>query len=180
MKKVGIALLGLGVVGSGTYRILQSKKENIKRDYGVELEVRHILEKDLSKAEALGIDLGIVSCDIQNVVKDDSISVVAEFFGGIEPARTFLIACLKAGKSVVTSNKELFSKHWPELESAAKASGAGIYFEASCGGGVPIIRALHESCQGNDILEIKGIVNGTTNYILSNMSEKGSDYGDTL
>ena len=180
MKKVGIALLGLGVVGSGTYRILQSKKDNIKRDYGVELEVKQILEKDLSKAEALGIDLKIVSCDIQNVIKDDSISVVAEFFGGIEPARTFLIACLKAGKSVVTSNKELFSKHWPELESAAKETGAGIYFEASCGGGVPIIRALHESCQGNDILEIKGIVNGTTNYILSNMSEKGSDYGETL
>ena len=180
MKKVGIALLGLGVVGSGTYRILKSKAKNIKRDYGVDLEVRQVLEKDLSKAEALGIDLSIVSCDIANVVNDKDISVVAEFFGGIEPARTFLIACLKAGKSVVTSNKELFSKHWPELEAAAKETGAGIYFEASCGGGVPIIRALHESCQGNDILEIKGIVNGTTNYILSNMSEKGSDYYETL
>ena len=180
MKKIGIALLGLGVVGSGTYRILQNKSETIQRDYGVDIEVRHVLEKDLSKAEALGIDLKKVSCDIENVLKDDKISVVAEFFGGIEPARTFLLACLKAGKSIVTSNKELFSKHWPELEAAATTTGAGIYFEASCGGGVPIIRALHESCQGNDILEIKGIVNGTTNYILSNMSEKGSDYGETL
>ena len=180
MKKVGIALLGLGVVGSGTYRILQNKAEKIERDYGVQLEVRHVLEKDLSKAEALGIDLNKVSCDINNVVNDKEISIVAEFFGGIEPARSFLIACLKAGKSVVTSNKELFSKHWPELEAAAAETGAGLYFEASCGGGVPIIRALHESCQGNDILEIKGIVNGTTNYILSNMSEKGSDYSDTL
>ncbi|MBP5404948.1 MAG: homoserine dehydrogenase [Clostridia bacterium] len=180
MKKVGIALLGLGVVGSGTYRILESKKEKIMRDFGVELEVRHVLEKDTSKAVALGIDLSKVSCDIENVVKDDKISVVAEFFGGIEPARTFLLAVLKAGKSIVTSNKELFSKHWPELEAAAKETGAGIYFEASCGGGVPIIRALHESCQGNDILEIKGIVNGTTNYILSNMSEHGSDYAETL
>ena len=180
MKKVGIALLGLGVVGSGTYRILQSKAHKIEEDFGVSLEVRHVLEKDLSKANALGIDPAIVSCDIQNVINDKEISVVAEFFGGIEPARTFLIAALKAGKSVVTSNKELFSKHWPELEAAAKETGAGIYFEASCGGGVPIIRALHESMQGNDVLEIKGIVNGTTNYILSNMSEKGSDYSDTL
>ncbi len=180
MKKVGIALLGLGVVGSGTYRILQSKAHKIEEDFGVSIEVRHVLEKDLSKANALGIDPAIVSCDIQNVINDKEISVVAEFFGGIEPARTFLIAALKAGKSVVTSNKELFSKHWPELEAAAKETGAGIYFEASCGGGVPIIRALHESMQGNDVLEIKGIVNGTTNYILSNMSEKGSDYSDTL
>ena len=180
MKKIGIALLGLGVVGSGTYRILESKKESIKRDYGVEIEVRHVLEKDLSKAQALGISLDKVSCDINNVVNDPEIEIVAEFFGGIEPARTFLIAALKAGKSVVTSNKELFSKHWPELEAAAAQTGAGIYFEASCGGGVPIIRAMHDSLQGNDILEIKGIVNGTTNYILSNMSEKGSDYGDTL
>ena len=83
MKKVGIALLGLVVVGSGTYRILKSKAENIKRDYGVELEVRQVLEKDLSKAEALGIDLSIVSCDIANVLNDKEISVVAEFFGGI-------------------------------------------------------------------------------------------------
>ena len=180
MKKVGVALLGLGVVGSGTYRILQSKSEKFKEDYGVEIEVKHVLEKDTSKAVALGIDLNMVSCDINNVVNDPSIGVVAEFFGGIEPARTFLLAALKAGKSIVTSNKELFSKHWQELEAAAKETGAGIYFEASCGGGVPIIRALHESCQGNDILEVKGIVNGTTNYILSNMSEHGSDYDATL
>lgn len=180
MKTVGIALLGLGVVGSGTYRILQAKKEKIERDYGVSIEVKKVLEKDLSKATALGIDLDKVSCDINNVLNDDSISVVAEFFGGTEPARTFLVQCLEKGKSVVTSNKELFSKHWADLESAAKKTGAGIYFEASCGGGVPIIRALHDSLQGNDVLEIKGIVNGTTNYILSNMTDNGSDYDATL
>lgn len=180
MKTVGIALLGLGVVGSGTYRILQDKKQKIERDYGVSIEVKQILEKDASKAAALGIDPAIVSCDINNVLNDDSVSVVAEFFGGTEPARSFLVQCLEKGKSIVTSNKELFSKHWADLEEAAKKTGAGIYFEASCGGGVPIIRALHESMQGNDVLEIKGIVNGTTNYILSNMTDNGSDYDLTL
>lgn len=180
MKKVGIALLGLGTVGGGTYRILKSKAEKIKENYGVEIEIKHILERDMAKVTALGIDPSIVSCDINNVLKDDSISIVAEFFGGIEPAKSFLIASLKAGKSIVTANKELFSKNWPEMEAAAAETGAGLYFEASCGGGVPIIRALTESCQGNDILAVKGIVNGTTNFILSKMTEDGADYAGTL
>lgn len=180
MKKVGLALLGLGVVGSGTYKILTKNKEYIKNYYGVDIEVLHVLEKDVAKAEALGIDKKIVSTDINNVVNNPDIGIVAEFFGGIEPARSFLIASLKAGKSVVTSNKEMFAKNWTELESAAKEGNAGLYFEASCVGGVPIIRTLQESMQGNNILSIMGIFNGTTNYILSNMADKGLDYADVL
>lgn len=180
MKKVGIALLGLGVVGSGTYKILQKNREYIKNYYGVDIEVLHVLEKDVTKAEALGIDKSIVSTDINNIVKNPDIGIVAEFFGGIEPARSFLIASLKAGKSVVTSNKEMFAKSWYELEAAAKEGNAGLYFEASCVGGVPIIRTLQESMQGNNILSIMGIVNGTTNYILTNMADKGLEYADVL
>lgn len=180
MKKVGIALLGLGVVGSGTYRILEKNKEYIKNHYGVEIEVMHILEKDTTKAEALGIDKSIVSVDINNVINNPNISIVAEFFGGIEPARSFLIASLRAGKSVVTSNKEMLAKCWQELDTAAREGKAGLYFEASCVGGVPIIRTLQESMQGNNILSIMGIVNGTTNYILSNMADKGLEYSDVL
>lgn len=180
MKKIGVALLGLGTVGGGTYRILMNNHDAIAKNDGVDVEIRHIIERDVSKAEALGADLSIVGTDIDKVVNDDKVSVVAEFFGGIEPAKTFLIKCLLAGKSIVTANKELFSKHWPELEEAAKKGKAGLYFEASCVGGVPIIRTLTQSMQGNNILSLMGIVNGTTNFILSKMADEGLEYVDVL
>ena len=180
MKKVGVALLGLGTVGGGTYRILVSHHDKIVQRDNVDVEIRHIIERDVSKAEKLGADLSIVSQNIDDVVNDPNTQIVAEFFGGIEPAKTFLVKCLLAGKSIVTANKELFSKHWPELEEAAKKGGAGLYFEASCVGGVPIIRTLTQAMQGNDILSLKGIVNGTTNYILSKMSDEGLEYADVL
>ena len=180
MKKVGVALLGLGTVGGGTYRILKEMKEDIMRTDGVEIEVLHILERDVEKAVALGIDPKIVSTDINNVVNNPDIQIVAEFFGGIEPARSFLIASLKAGKSIVTANKEMFSKCWNDLEVAAKEGNAGLYFEASCVGGVPIIRTLQAGMQGNRIQSIMGIVNGTTNYILTKMSDEGLEYADVL
>ena len=180
MKKIGVALLGLGTVGGGTYRILMNNHDAIAKNDGVDVEIRHIIERDVSKAKALGADLSIVGTDIDKVVNDDKVSVVAEFFGGIEPAKTFLIKCLLAGKSIVTANKELFSKHWPELEEAAKKGKAGLYFEASCVGGVPIIRTLTQSMQGNNILSLMGIVNGTTNFILSKMADEGLEYADVL
>ena len=180
MKKVGIALLGLGTVGGGTYQILTKNHEMIKESEGVDIDIRCILEKNIARCKELGVDESIVSCDIDRVVNDPEIKIVAEFFGGIEPARTFLIKCLLAGKSIVTANKELFSKYWHELEAAAKKGKAGLYFEASCVGGVPIIRTLQESMQGNNIQSLKGIINGTTNYILSKMSDTGADYADTL
>lgn len=134
----------------------------------------------MKRVEELGVNPDIVSTDIDNVVNNKDISIVCEFFGGIEPARTFLIKALEAGKSIVTANKELFSKHWHELEAAAKRGKAGLYFEASCVGGVPIIRTITEGMQANTILSIKGIINGTTNYILSAMSENGTSYEDAL
>ena len=170
MKKVGVALLGLGTVGGGTYRILTSMREDIKASDGVDIEIRRIIERDRSKAEALGIDPSLLSTDINDVISDPEISVVAEFFGGIEPARSFLIASLKAGKSIVTANKEMFAKCMEDLKAAAIEGNAGLYFEASCVGGVPVIRALTESMQGNRIDSIIGIVNGTTESTLSPLS----------
>ena len=180
MKKVGIALLGLGTVGGGTYRILEANHEMIKKYQGVDLTVEHVLEKNLARCKELGVDESIVSTDINNVLNNPNIKIVAEFFGGIEPAKTFLIKSLEAGKSIVTANKELVAKYWHELEVAAKKGKAGIYFEASCVGGVPIIRTLIEGMQGNNIKSIKGIVNGTTNYILTKMSDTGAGYEDAL
>ena len=167
MKKIGVALLGLGVVGGGTYKILTEKREYIRQNDGVDIEVRCVVEKNLERCKELGVDPSIVTTDIERVVSDPGISVVAEFFGGIEPAKSFLIKALEAGKSIVTANKEMFSKSWPELERAAEKGGGGLYFEASCAGGIPIIRALTEGMQGNCVTSLKGIVNGTTNYILS-------------
>lgn len=180
MKQVGVALLGLGTVGSGTYQILKSQKAEIKKTYGIDIEVLAILEKDMTKVEALGIDPTIVSTDINDVVNNPNIQIVAEFFGGIEPAKSFLIKSLEAGKSIVTANKEMFAKNWAEFEAVAEKSGAGLYYEASCVGGVPIIRAFTESMQGNTVQSIKGIINGTTNYILSKMSCEGESYENAL
>lgn len=180
MKTVGVALLGLGTVGGGTYRILRDKHEMIKKTQGLDLQIECIIERNAARVKELGVDPSIVSTDINDVLNNDNIKVVAEFFGGIEPAKTFLIKCLLAGKSVVTANKELFAKYWHELEAAAKKGKAGLYFEASCVGGVPIIRTLTDSMQGNDIRSIKGIINGTTNYILTKMTDSGMSYAEAL
>lgn len=180
MKKIGVALLGLGTVGGGTYQILTSKREYIKRNDGVDIEVKCVLERNLERCKELGVDPSVIATDISAVTSNPDIQIVAEFFGGIEPAKSFLIKCLEAGKSIVTANKEMFSKNWLELEAAAKRGNAGLYFEASCVGGVPIIRTLTDGMQGNEILSLKGIVNGTTNYILSRMSDEGVDYATCL
>lgn len=180
MKKVGVALLGLGVVGGGTYKILTSLRDYIRNNDGVDIEIKCILERNEARCRELGVDMSIVSTDIERVVGDPEIQIVAEFFGGVEPAKSFLIKALEAGKSIVTANKEMFSKSWPELEAAAEKGGGGLYFEASCAGGIPIIRALTDGMQGNRVMSLKGIVNGTTNYILSRMSEEGVDYSACL
>ena len=180
MKKIGVALLGLGVVGSGTYEILTSKREYILKNEGIDIEVKAVLDRHPEKAKALGIDESLMAKDIDEIVSNPDIHIVAEFFGGVEPARAFLLKALENGKSVVTANKEMFSKSWQDLEKAGKKSGAGLYFEASCVGGVPIIRTLTDAMQGNHITSLKGIVNGTTNYILSRMSDEGVDYNTCL
>lgn len=180
MKKVGVALLGLGTVGGGTYRILVNNKSRIEEEYGISIEIIKIMERDKKKAEKLGVPLSVLTTDINDIISNPEINVVAEFFGGIEPAKTFLIQSLEAGKSIVTANKELFSKNWSELEMAAKKGNAGLYFEATCAGGVPVIRTLNDAMQANTITAIKGIINGTTNYILTKMSDEGADYGDVL
>ena len=180
MKQVKVALLGLGVVGSGTYRILQSKREYIANNDKVEIEVVKVLEKNQDRLKELKIPKSMVAKSIDEIVEDKNIQIVAEFFGGIDPAKTFLIKCLKSGKSIVTANKEMLAKSWSELEQAAREGNAGIYFEASCVGGVPVIRALTESMQGNNIVSLKGIVNGTTNYILSRMIKEKVDYATCL
>jgi homoserine dehydrogenase len=180
MKKAGVAILGLGVVGGGTYKILTDNKEYFKKTQGVDVTVECVLEKYVERAKALGIEEDRIASSIEEVVTNPNVDIVVEVIGGIEPAKTFVTKALKSGKTVVTSNKELFAKHWPELEAAAKKMNAGLFFEASCVGGVPIIRTLQDGMQANKIESIKGIINGTTNYILTKMAYEGSSYEEAL
>ena len=180
MKKAGVAILGLGVVGGGTYQILTEKKEYFKKTQNVDVTVECVLERSLERALSLGIDKQRVAGSIEEVVTNPNVDIVVEVIGGVEPAKTFVLKALNSGKSVVTSNKELFAKHWPELEEAAKKMNVGLFYEASCVGGVPIIRTLHDGMQANKITCIKGIINGTTNYILTKMANEGSTYEEAL
>ena len=180
MKKAGVAILGLGVVGGGTYQILTDKKEYFKNTQGVDVTVECVLEKNRDRARSLGIEEERIASSIEEVVTNPNVDIVVEVIGGIEPAKTFVTKALMSGKTVVTSNKELFAKHWPELEAEAKNMNAGLFFEASCVGGVPIIRTLQDGMQANDIRTIKGIINGTTNYILTKMANEGSTYEEAL
>ncbi len=180
MKKAGVAILGLGVVGGGVYQILSEKREFFKKTQGLDITVELVLEKNKERALSLGLKEEQIASSIEEVVTNPNVDVVVEVIGGIEPSKTFVLKALRSGKTVVTSNKELFAKHWPELEEAAKVKNAGLFFEASCVGGVPIIRTLIDGMQANDIQSIKGIINGTTNYILTKMTYEGSSYEEAL
>ena len=180
MKKVGVAILGLGVVGGGVYKILTDKKEYFKKTQGLDVSVENVLELNKERIAALGIDPSVAASSIEEVVCNPLVDIVVEVIGGTGVAKTFVTKALKSGKTVVTSNKELFAKHWPELEAEAKKMNAGLFFEASCVGGVPIIRTLIDGMQGNKLLSLKGIINGTTNYILTKMANENSSYEEAL
>ena len=180
MKKVGVAILGLGVVGGGTYQILTEHREFYQRTQDVDIVVESVLELNRERARSLGVPEEKIASNIAEIVSNPDVNIVVEVIGGIDAAREFVLAALNAGKTVVTSNKELFCKYSHELERAAKRQNAGLYFEASCVGGVPIIRTLLDGVQANVITSMMGIINGTTNYILSKMTDEGSSYEDCL
>lgn len=180
MKKVGVAILGLGVVGGGTYKILTEHREDYRRTHKIDLVVENVLELRKERALALGVEESKIADNIAVICSNPEVDIVIEVMGGVEPAKTFVLAALNAGKSVVTSNKELYCKYSHELEKAAIKNHCGLFYEASCVGGVPVIRALLDNLQGNKILSMMGIINGTTNYILTKMSREGVSYEAAL
>lgn len=180
MKKVGVAILGLGVVGGGTYKMLTEHREFYQKTQGIDLVVENVLELNKQKALALGVQENKIASNIAEICSNPDVDIVIEVMGGVEPAKTFVLSALNAGKSVVTSNKELFCKYSHELEKAAKKNNCGLFFEASCVGGVPVIRALLDNLQGNKVLSMMGIINGTTNYILTKMTNEGASYEEVL
>jgi len=177
MKNVNIALIGLGTVGSGVYKTIAMQKANIEHKEGISLNIKKVL----ALKYAIEIPEELKAKDFyKDVAADPDIDIVIELIGGVNPAKDFVLAALNAGKTVVTANKELLARFWPELNAAAKASGAGLYFEASVGGGIPILRTIWDSLQANEITSVMGIINGTTNYILSKMEQDRASYDAVL
>ncbi len=179
-KKVGVAILGLGVVGGGTYKTLLENREFYLKTQNVDVTVETVLVRNKQKALDLGVPESQISNNIAEVIANPAVDIVIETIGGCGAAKDYVLAALGEGKSVVTANKELLGKHWHELERVAKRNGCGLYFEASCVGGVPIIRTLLDGVQSNQVTEMMGIINGTTNYILTKMSQEGISYQEAL
>jgi Homoserine dehydrogenase len=177
MKQVNIALVGLGTVGSGVYKAIALQKQSIEHKEGLTLS----LKKVLALQYTIDVPEELKAKDFyRDIVEDKGIDIVVELMGGVNPAKEFILAALAAGKTVVTANKELLAQHWPELNAAAAKSGAGLYFEASVGGGIPILRTIWDSLQANEIVSVMGIINGTTNYILTRMEEDGLGFDAAL
>lgn len=178
MKKVYVAIMGLGTVGKGTYDDILDSHDKIAAVYGLDLVVKRVLDKNEARFGCLPDGVGTTSVD--DIISDSEISIVVETMGGVEPAKTFITRAFNSGKSVVSANKELIAKHWEELQDCAERNGVGFYFEASCVGAVPIIRVLNESVRNDTIEAVYGIINGTTNYILSKMTHEGVGYQEAL
>lgn len=180
MKKVRIALLGLGNVGSGVWKILQTNKEEIMKRSGYEVEVAKVLVRSLNKSRAVEIPDEIVTTDYNDIINDDSIKIVVEVMGGIEPAREFMLQAMAKKKHIVTANKMLLATKGDELFEKADEVGVMFHYEASVAGGIPIINGINESLTANKVEQLYGIVNGTTNYILSKMELNGLSFEDAL
>ncbi len=174
---INIAVLGYGTIGSGVVEVLGINGESIKKRAGDQINIKYVL--DLKEFPGDPIMEKLVR-DINIILEDPEVCIVVEVMGGVEPAYTFVKRALLKGKSVVTSNKELVAKHGAELLDLAKEKNINFLFEASVGGGIPIIRPLNQSLTADEIVEITGILNGTTNYILSKMSEGGLDFETAL
>lgn len=172
-----IAVLGFGTVGSGVYEVIEKNKENIAKRAGQEIEIKYVL--DLRDFPGNPVE-NILVHDYSVIVNDPEVSIIVEVMGGVEPAYTFVKEALLKGKSVCTSNKELVARHGAELLEIAKQKKINFLFEASVGGGIPIIRPLNQSLTVDEIVEITGILNGTTNYILTKMRDEGTDFSTAL
>lgn len=177
-RAVRVGLLGCGNVGGALVELLEREGDTIAERTGVRLEVARVLVRDLAKARAAGTDL--LTDDPAAVATAPDVDVVVEVMGAVEPARSLILDALKAGKPVVTANKELIAAVGPELFEAASTAGVDLLFEAAVAGGIPLIRPLRESLAGERLTRVMGIVNGTTNYILTRMTEAGASYGDAL
>ncbi|MFK3736495.1 homoserine dehydrogenase [Massilia sp. TN1-12] len=180
MKPIQVGLLGIGTVGAGTFQVLQRNQEEIRRRAGRGIEVAKVAARKPERARAIVGDTCAIVSDPFDVVNDPAIDIVVELIGGYEPARELVLQAIANGKHVVTANKALLALHGNEIFAAAHEKGVMVAFEAAVAGGVPIIKALREGLSANRIESVAGIINGTTNFILSEMRDKGLDFATVL
>ncbi|MCL1895063.1 MAG: homoserine dehydrogenase [Clostridiales bacterium] len=180
MKRINIGLLGLGNIGGGTYQVLELNHGHIENVTGLDLRIKKILEIDTERDRGFTVAPGVFTQDPEDIFGDPEIDIVIELLGGIEPATAFMAGAMKAGKSVVTANKAAVAANYELLTDTAEENGVLFRFEASVGGGIPLIGAITEHLCANEFTELLGIMNGTTNYILTKMGEEGRDYEDVL
>jgi homoserine dehydrogenase len=179
-KSIGIGLMGLGVIGGGMAKALIGKPDALSREAGSKLVLKKVLEKDLAKHGSLGIERSIFTTEFEELVTNPEVDIVVELMGGEHPAFEYMREALTRGKHVVTANKEVMSKHWSELLTAARDHQVSLRYEASVGGGIPLIAPFQEDLVANDISAIYAILNGTTNYILTRMAREGLDFSVAL
>ncbi|WP_432202074.1 homoserine dehydrogenase [Staphylococcus warneri] len=180
MKELNIALLGLGTVGSGVVKIIEENRQQIKDTLNKDIVIKHILVRDKSKKRPLNISQYHLTEDVNEILNDDTIDIVVEVMGGIEPTVDWLRSALKNKKHVITANKDLLAVHLKLLEDLAEANGVALKFEASVAGGIPIVNAINNGLNANNISKFMGILNGTSNFILSKMTQDQTTFEDAL
>ncbi|RRJ61540.1 homoserine dehydrogenase [Paenibacillus oralis] len=180
MKPVKVGLLGLGTVGTGVVRIVEGHQEDLSSQVGSPIRIEKIAVKNLEKPRSIEIDPAKLTEDPWEVIRDPEIDVVVEVMGGVEQTKTYILEALERGKHIVTANKDLMALYGSEILAKAMDNQCDVFYEASVAGGIPIIRTLIEGFSSDRIMKIMGIVNGTTNYILSKMSQEGASYEDVL
>lgn len=180
MKKINIGLLGFGTVGQGTYKILTENKELIANRHNIEFNIKKILVSNVNKKRNVDVDASFLTTNADEIINDNDIDIVVELLGGIEPAYTYISNAIKNNKHIVTANKAVIANKSLELSALKNTYNKQIGVEACVAGGIPIINAITTALSGNEFISIKGILNGTTNYILTQMDEAGLDYKTAL
>lgn len=180
MRTIKIGLLGLGNIGTGTYKTLEMNREEVESTLGAKVEIVKILEKDTERDRGIKVDKNKFTMDPDDIFKDPDIDIVIELLGGIEPSTSFMLSAMRNGKHVVTANKAALAANYNELTKTADENNVMLKFEASVGGGIPILGTLTGPLRANKFEEVMGILNGTTNYILTMMTKEGLDYETAL
>jgi len=179
-REIKIGIIGFGTVGASAVRIMRDNAHKVETRAGAKITVKYIADKDITTERKVSIDKKVLTTDAMKLINDPEIDIIVELIGGVEPAHKFIIEALKKGKHVVTANKAVLAKYWEEVMDTAKENNVAIYLEASVGAGIPVIQSLHDGLAANNIKSIYGIVNGTTNYMLTRMLEDKKDYAEVL
>lgn len=180
MKKINIGLIGFGNVGSGVVKILQQRKSLLAQKIAIEINIKKICDKDIARKREVKVDRSLLTANADEIINDPQIDIIVEVMGGINPAKEYILSALKKGKHVVTANKALLAEHGRELFAEAAERGKNIYFEASVGAGIPIIKSIKEGLVANKFSSIFGIVNGTSNFVLTQMSKENCSFASAL